>query len=322
MFLNSITITTIGMSFVLSTILGFILIPCLRKLEARQNVRKEGPKSHYKKTGTPTMGGLIFITTLIIIGLFKLPINEKTAILMFSTLGFGLIGFLDDFLIILKKDNAGLSPKQKLIGQFAIAFILVFSRYSKNLGGVYLPWGNGKILNLGWFYLPFIAFVLVGTVNSVNLTDGLDGLASGVTFLVMIFLGIISTWFKNYETYMFSIILAGACLGFLFHNRYPAKVFMGDTGSLALGGAVSGITLLLDLPLIIPIIGGIYFIEALSVIIQISTYKLTGKKVFRMSPLHHHFEFLGWSEWKIDILFWTITLILGFLGLSSVSWIR
>lgn len=322
MFLNSITVTIIGISFFLSAILGFMIIPCLKKLEAKQNVRKEGPKSHYKKTGTPTMGGIIFIITLVLMSIWKLPFNSNSLILIISTLGFGLIGFIDDFLIVLRNNNAGLSPRQKLISQFILAFILVTYRYFQNNGGLYVPWGSENLFNLGMLYIPFITFVIVGTVNSVNLTDGLDGLASGVTFIVMIFLGIISNWVNQYETYMFSIILAGACLGFLIHNKYPARVFMGDTGSLALGGAVSGVTLLLDLPLIIPLIGGIYLIEALSVIIQVSIYKLTGKKILKMSPLHHHFEFLGWSEWRIDILFWTITIILGLLGLHSIQWMR
>ncbi len=231
-----------------------------------------------------------------------------------------MIGFIDDYIKVVKKRNLGLKAYQKLIGQIGLATLLAMYQSSTSVLGTKLivPFLENQYIDLGILYIPFIAFVVVGTVNSVNLTDGLDGLASGVTLIVLSFFGIIALGWGMGSISIFSTALAGACLGFLIHNAHPAKIFMGDTGSLALGGAVSAIAILLNIPLIIPIVGGIYFIEALSVIIQVTSFKLTGKRVFLMSPLHHHYEHKGWKETKIVAVFWILTVIFCLIGLYSL----
>lgn len=313
-------IRTIVISFVITLILGPIFIPILTKLKIGQSIREDGPKSHYKKSGTPTMGGIIMIIALIITTLTSGMINNDTFILLLSTIGFGLIGFVDDFIKVVKKRSLGLKPYQKLIGQIILAVILaVYQSRTSMLGTkVIIPFIKNKYLDLGIFYVPFIAFVVVGTVNSVNLTDGLDGLASGVTLIVLSFFGLVALNWGMSSIGIFAAALTGACLGFLIYNAYPAKIFMGDTGSMALGGAVSAIAILLNLPLIIPIAGGVYFAEALSDIIQVTSFKLTGKRVFLMAPLHHHFEQKGWKETKVVGVFWTATVILCLIGTASL----
>lgn len=313
-------VKAIFISFFIAGILGPIIIPLLKRLNVGQSIREDGPQSHLEKSGTPTMGGIIILISLIITLLVGKKINTATYILSFATLGFGLIGFLDDYIIVVRKNNLGLRAYQKLIGQVILALILALYQYSTaDLGSkLIVPFLKNQYIDLGIFYIPFIVFVIVGTVNSVNLTDGLDGLASGVTFFVLAFFGIIAYKWGLGSISIFSIALAGACLGFLIHNAYPAKIFMGDTGSLALGGAVASIAVLLNLPLIIPIVGGIYLVETLSVIIQVVFFKRTGKRVFLMSPLHHHFEHKGYKETKIVAAFWTVTLILCIIGYYSL----
>ena len=313
-------IRTIFISFIITLILGPIMIPLLRRLKIGQSIREEGPKSHLKKTGTPTMGGIIIIIALLMTVFTSGMINKDMYILILATLGFGIIGFIDDYIKVVKKRNLGLKAYQKLIGQILVATLLAIYQSSTSVLGtqVIVPFLENQYLDLGILYIPFIAFVVVGTVNSVNLTDGLDGLASGVTLIVLSFFGIVALSWGMASISIFSTTLAGACLGFLIHNAHPAKVFMGDTGSLALGGAVSAIAILLNIPLIIPIVGGIYFIEALSVIIQVTSFKLTGKRVFLMSPLHHHYEQKGWKETKIVAVFWIITVILCLIGIYSL----
>lgn len=314
-------IRTTVISFAITIILGPILIPLLRKLKIGQNVREEGPKTHLKKSGTPTMGGVIMLIALIITTFTSGMMNRDMYVLLLSTLGFGLIGFIDDYIKVAKKRSLGLKPYQKLIGQIILATILaVYQSHTSVLGTkILIPFAANKYLDLGAFYVPFIAFVVVGTVNSVNLTDGLDGLASGVTLIVLSFFGLVALNWGMTSTSIFAAAMAGACLGFLVYNSYPARVFMGDTGSLALGGAVSALAILLNLPLVIPIAGGIYFIEALSVIIQVISYKLTGKRVFLMAPLHHHFEQKGWPETRVVAVFWIATVILCLIGIVSVN---
>ncbi len=304
------------LSFVISLILGPIVIPLLKRLNIGQSIREEGPQSHLAKSGTPTMGGLIIFISLIISLFISSFLSREIYVLLVCTLGFALIGFIDDYLIVVKKSNLGLKPYQKIIGQVLLAAVLaIYHSKTSAIGtSVIIPFLENQYLNLGIFYIPFIVFVVVGTVNSVNLTDGLDGLASGVTMIILTFFAIISMKLGSSNIAAFSAVLAGACLGFLKHNAYPAKVFMGDTGSLGLGGAVAGIAVLLNLPLIIPIVGGIYFVEALSVIIQVLSFKLRGKRVFLMSPLHHHFEYKGWKETKVVIVFWSVTLLLCFIA--------
>ncbi|KGG80565.1 phospho-N-acetylmuramoyl-pentapeptide-transferase [Caloranaerobacter azorensis] len=314
-----VIIKIIIISFMITLILGPILIPILKRLKVGQNVRDEGPKTHLKKQGTPTMGGIIMLIALVITTLSSGLINRDMIVLLVATLSFGLIGFIDDFIKVVLKRSLGLRAYQKLIGQILFAVILAIYQSNTSILGtkVLIPFLD-KTLDLGMFYVPFIAFVVVGTVNSVNLTDGLDGLATGVTLIVLAFFGIVSITLGYNSIAIFSAALAGACLGFLKYNAHPAKVFMGDTGSLALGGAVSTIAILMNLPLILPIVGGIYFVEALSVIIQVASFKLTGKRVFKMSPLHHHFELKGWKETKVVMVFWITTVILCLIGIAGI----
>lgn len=311
---------TISISFLVTLILGPIIIPLLRKLKIGQSVRDDGPQTHLKKSGTPTMGGIIIFIALAITVLTSGMLNKDTYVLLISTFGFGLIGFVDDYIKVVKRRSLGLKPYQKLTGQVILATILAIYQSSTSVLGTKLivPFLKNQYLDLGHFYIPFIAFVVVGTVNSVNLTDGLDGLASGVTLIVLSFFGLMALNWGMGSISIFSTALAGACLGFLVHNAHPAKVFMGDTGSLALGGAVSAIAILLNIPLVIPIVGGVYFIEALSVIIQVTSFKLTGKRVFLMAPLHHHYEQKGWKETKVVAVFWTITVVLCLIGILSL----
>lgn len=310
-------------SFLITLILGPIIIPMLKKLKVGQSIREEGPKSHYKKSGTPTIGGLIMVIALLITVLSSGVMNRDMIILILSTIGFGLIGFIDDFIKVVLKRSLGLKAYQKLIGQVILAIILAVYQSRISILGTKLivPFLDTHI-DMGIMYVPFIVFVTVATVNSANLTDGLDGLASGVTLIILAFFSLVALKVGMTSITIFSATLAGACLGFLKYNSYPAKVFMGDTGSMALGGAVSAIAVLLNLPLIIPIVCGVYFAEALSVIIQVTSFKLTGKRVFLMSPLHHHFEQKGWKETKVVLVFWTVTLILCLIGIYSIKHIE
>lgn len=309
----------IAVSFLITLILGPLLIPLLKRLKVGQSIREEGPKSHYIKSGTPTMGGIIMVIALLITVLTSGIRHREITILIVATLGFGLIGFIDDFIKVVLKRSLGLKAYQKLMGQVILAVILAVYQSKVSVIGTELivPFFNMNI-DLGIMYIPFVAFVTVAVVNSANLTDGLDGLASGVTLIILSFFSLIALNMEMPNVAMFAAALAGACLGFLRFNSYPAKVFMGDTGSMALGGAVAGISILLNLSLIIPIVCGIYFAEAISVIIQVISFKLFGKRVFLMSPLHHHFEYKGWKETKIVVVFWSVTLILCLIGIYSI----
>lgn len=315
---NTSSSLVLVISSLMAITLGPIIIPKLNNLGIGQSIRKEGPKSHLKKEGTPTMGGIIILLSIILSSIVfaKSLITKNIAIILVSILGFGLIGFIDDYLIVVRKDNQGLTESQKILFQTILAVIIAFVySYNDELGtSLIIPFVKYKYLNLGWLYLPFMTFVIVGTVNSVNLTDGLDGLASGVTVIVMLFFSLIALQWGVKDIETISLIILGSCLGFLFHNFYPAKVFMGDTGSLALGGAVASIAMVLRLPLIIPIVGGIYLVEALSVIIQVLSFKIRKKRVFLMAPLHHHFEHKGWKETKVVQVFWFISGVLAVIG--------
>ncbi|MDK2918226.1 MAG: phospho-N-acetylmuramoyl-pentapeptide-transferase [Candidatus Petromonas sp.] len=313
-------IITVAISFFITLILGPIIIPILQKLKAGQSIRDEGPESHYSKAGTPTIGGIIMIAAILITTLTSGRLNRDLYIILFSTLGFGLIGFIDDFIKVVLKRNLGLKAYQKLIGQIIIAIgIAIYqSRISIFETQVLIPFLNSYI-DLGVLYIPFIVFVVVATTNSVNLTDGLDGLAAGVTLIVSSFFSLVALNWGYPSIAVFSGALTGACLGFLRFNAHPAKVFMGDTGSMALGGAIASIAILMNLTLFIPIVGGIYFAEALSVILQVIFFKLTGKRIFKMSPLHHHFELKGWKETKVVIVFWSVTLLLCIVGLYALK---
>ncbi len=310
---------TVAISFFITIILGPAIIPLLRRLKVGQSIRAEGPKSHYTKSGTPTMGGIIMIIAILITTLTSGRLNRDLYIIIFATLAFGLIGFIDDFIKVVLKRNLGLKAYQKLIGQIVIATIIAVYQAEVSIYGTQILVPFFRVyLDLGVLYVPFIAFVVVATTNSVNLTDGLDGLASGVTLIVASFFSLVALNWGYPSIAAFSGALTGACLGFLRFNAYPAKVFMGDTGSMALGGAVASIAILMNLTLLIPIVGGIYFVEALSVIMQVVSFKLTGKRIFKMSPLHHHFELVGWKETKIVVVFWSVTLLLCVLGLYAL----
>lgn len=311
---------SMAISLIAGLIIGPIVISRLKKLHIKQSIREEGPESHLSKEGTPTMGGIIIFLALLIGVLTSGALNRDMYVILLSTLGFGLIGFVDDYIIVAKERNLGLKAYQKIIGQVILAVLLaLYQSKTSDLGTqIIVPFLKGVYLDLGFLYVPLIAFVIVGTVNSVNLTDGLDGLSTGVTVIVLAFFAIVSMQMGYSSVSVFSGALIGACLGFLRYNAFPAKIFMGDTGSLGLGGAVSAIAILLNLPLIIPIVGGIYFAEAMSVIIQVLSFKLRGKRVFLMSPLHHHFEYKGWKETKVVVVFWSVTIVLCFIGLLAL----
>ncbi|NYB73924.1 phospho-N-acetylmuramoyl-pentapeptide-transferase [Sedimentibacter hydroxybenzoicus DSM 7310] len=321
---NGQILRVIIVSFLIAIFLGPVVIPVLKRLKVGQSIREEGPKSHFTKAGTPTMGGIIIILAVIISLFTSGYYTQEIWAGLFFTIGFGFIGFLDDYIKVVLKRNLGLRAYQKIIGQLIFAFLLALygSRHSAEGTKLIIPFINTYI-DLGVLYIPFVLFVVLGTVNAVNLTDGLDGLNTGVTLIVMAAFSLIANSMKDesiiYEGIsIFSAGISGACLGFLKHNANPAKAFMGDTGSLALGGAVSVVAVLSNMVLLIPIIGGIYFAEALSVIIQVLYYKRTKKRVFKMAPLHHHFEMCGWKETKVVAVFWIATVILAFIGIYSV----
>nr|WP_312578796.1 phospho-N-acetylmuramoyl-pentapeptide-transferase [Sedimentibacter sp.] len=317
-------IRVIIVSFLIVLFLGPVVIPLLRKLKVGQSIREEGPKSHMSKSGTPTMGGVLIILGIIISIATSGYYSKEIIAMTFFIVGFGLIGFIDDYIKVVLKRNLGLKAYQKILGQLIFAALLSVygSKYSINGTILVIPFFNAYI-DLGILYIPFTIFVILGIVNAVNLTDGLDGLNTGVTLIVMAAFSLIAnSLISTNEEYqgiaMISAAVSGSCLGFLKHNAHPAKVFMGDTGSLALGGAVASVAVLTNLILVIPIIGGIYFAEALSVIIQVTYFKKTRKRIFKMAPLHHHFEMCGWKETKVVGVFWFVTVILAFIGIYSI----
>lgn len=308
------------MALVISTatclILGPVLIPALRRLKFGQSVRDDGPKRHLIKQGTPTMGGVMFSFSITLGTIFIAKESMVTFVLLFFTLGYGLIGFIDDYIKIVKKRSLGLRARDKIIGQFLLSGMLawVAVNYLGRGTELVIPfWGT--TLDLGWAYLPFVIFLAVGTTNAVNLTDGLDGLAAGITLFVALGYVLIGFYQQLFSITVFSAALVGSCLGFLFFNAYPARVFMGDTGSLALGGAIAALAVLTKSELFLPILGGIYVVETLSVIIQVISFKLTGERVFLMSPLHHHFELKGWTEQRVVFTFWTVAAFFVVFGL-------
>ena len=318
------TILAIIIAFAVSAILCPIVIPFLHKLKFGQQVREDGPQAHLKKQGTPTMGGLVFLTAVVITSLLYIRDYPRIIPVLFMTVGFGVIGFLDDYIKIVMKRSEGLNPVQKLIGQFIITGIFVYYLVCSGEVGTSMlvpftgGFEHGLYLNLGFLFIPFVFFVVLGTDNGVNFTDGLDGLCTSVTILVATFLTIISIG-ENSGISPITGAVVGSLLGFLLFNVYPAKVFMGDTGSLALGGFVSASAFMMQIPLFIPIIGLIYLVEVLSVIMQVSYFKAThGKLIFRMAPIHHHFELGGWSETRVVAVFSIVTALLclvAYLGL-------
>ncbi|MCC3668388.1 MULTISPECIES: phospho-N-acetylmuramoyl-pentapeptide-transferase [Terrisporobacter] len=316
--ITQLTYTAI-IAFLIVVILGPIFIPMLAKFKFGQTVRDDGPQTHLQKNGTPTMGGVIMIIAILITGLTRAKIDKDLLVGLICITGFGFVGFLDDFIKIKMKRSLGLKAYQKIILQFALALFVAYYQYSASPSAtqIMVPFTD-YVINLGPLYVPIMMFIIIGTVNAVNLTDGLDGLASGVTLVVSAFFMILATTVGNSDVAILAAATGGACLGFLGFNSYPAKVFMGDTGSMALGGAVVSFAVLTNSVLLIPIVGGIYFAEAISVIIQVLSFKLTGKRVFKMAPIHHHFEQCGWPETRVVFIFWITTVVLAWIGIIAV----
>lgn len=317
-------ILTIIMGFLVSALLSPLLIPFLRRLKFGQRIRDEGPKSHQKKSGTPTMGGVMILVSIIITTLVMtnkvLEPSLNTYLLLLVTVGYGLVGFLDDFIKVIMKRNLGLTSKQKLFGQLIIAIIFFFLlRQTSFTTYISIP-GTDLSIDIGMLYIILIVVMLIGGSNAVNLTDGLDGLLAGTAAIAFGAFTILAWYQTEFEIAVFCAAIVGAVLGFLVFNAHPAKVFMGDTGSLALGGAIAAVAILLKMEFLLVIIGGVFVIETLSVIIQVISYKTTGKRVFKMSPLHHHYELIGWSEWRVVITFWFIGLIFACLGIYVEVW--
>ncbi len=298
---------------------GPFVIPELRKLKFGQSIREEGPKSHQAKSGTPTMGGLMLLAAITAGALISEGTDPSVLLALFVTLGHGAIGFVDDYIKVVKKRNLGLRPRQKLLGQILMAVVVAFigSRFLGVTTELWVPFLD-RVYDVGFFYYILIFFVLVGTTNAVNLTDGLDGLATGTVAVAAGCYAVVCVIFGKAALASFCIAVAAACIAFLRFNAHPAKVFMGDTGSLALGGALAAAAILTKTELLLVIVGGVFVIEALSVIIQVISFQTTGKRVFLMSPIHHHFELLGWSETKVVGRFWGAGLVFGLLALVLV----
>lgn len=316
-------------AIIISLVLYPLTIPLLHRLKFGQNIRSDGPQSHLKKAGTPTMGGIVMLPAAICAALIFGAASPAVWVLFISFLAFGLIGLTDDLMKIAFHRSLGLSAKQKLVAQFLIAFIVLFI-IVKYLGGgtsVYIPLIDYN-LNLGWAYYPLLAFFFVGMVNAVNLTDGLDGLCGGVSaivfaaFAVICACGFIAAPIAGIEYDKLAIAacaLVGACIGFLIFNHYPAKIFMGDTGSLALGGVLIAFSALTKTELLLILLGAVYLLEAVSVMLQVFSFKVLGKRLFLMSPLHHHFEMLGWKETKVVIVFWTAAVCFAALAVAIAA---
>ena len=297
-----------------------ICIPILHKLKFGQSIREEGPKSHQVKSGTPTMGGIFLIAGIVAATLIIADWNAEIFLALFILLGHFILGFIDDYLKVVRKHNQGLLARYKLLGQIIIAVIVTFVASSLLVDfepEIWLPVLNEKIW-AGTLYLPFMFVVMVGASNAVNLTDGLDGLASGCMAIAASCYAVVCLLTGHEELAIFCAAIVGACIGFLKFNFHPAKVFMGDTGSLALGGAFAAVGILTRTEILLAIIGFVFVCEALSVILQVISFQTTGKRIFRMSPLHHHFELGGWSEVKVVFVFWTVGLIAGIIGLSML----
>ena len=308
------------LSFVISAAAGPVVIPILRKLKVGQTVRDDGPQTHLKKNGTPTMGGIIFLLGVVVTSLFYVKDFPKIIPVLFMTVGFGVVGFLDDFIKVVLRRSEGLTPAQKMAGQLVVT--AVFAYYMVQISDVGLtmliPFSGGKYLDIGWLAVPLLFFAVIGTVNGTNFTDGLDGLAASVTVMVAVFFTVVAVG-TNSGIAPVTCAGAGGPLGFLLFNVYPASVFMGDTGSLALGGFVASAAYMMRLPLFLLIVGLIYLVEVLSVIIQVTYFKAThGKRFFKMAPIHHHFEKCGWSETRVVTVFSIITALCCLVALAAI----
>lgn len=302
-------------SLFITLLSGPLLIPVFKRLKFGQTIRSDGPRAHLSKAGTPTMGGAMFLLGIVISLLIFVPANAEIITLLIVTLGHGLIGFADDFIKIVKKRSLGLRARDKITAQILLSLFLGFmtTQYLGQDTSINLPLTKASI-HLGIAYYIFIIVVVTGTTNAVNLTDGLDGLAAGSMVFAGLAYFIISLMMENLYLAAVALAVVGSCSSFLFYNRHPAKIFMGDTGSLALGAVLASFAVLTGTELLLPIIGGLFVIETLSVIIQVICFRLTGKRIFRMSPLHHHFELKGWSEVKVVGSFWLVAFVSALLG--------
>ncbi|MBB3070219.1 phospho-N-acetylmuramoyl-pentapeptide-transferase [Paenibacillus baekrokdamisoli] len=310
-----VILLTIGASFLLAVLIGPLFIPLLRRLKFGQQIRTDGPQSHLKKTGTPTMGGIIIMLAAL---LAFLKFSDKTPefwVLLIASLGFGLVGFLDDYIKIVFKRSLGLTARQKLFGQLVFSVIICILLYQNHHStAIGIP-GTSVSFDMGWFYYPFVVIILFATTNAVNFTDGVDGLLAGSGAIAFGAFAILAMHASEHESAIFSAAMIGGMLGFLVFNAHPAKVFMGDTGSLGIGGGMAAVAILTKTELLLILIGGIFVLEMFSVILQVGSFKLRGKRIFKMSPIHHHFELSGWSEWRVVTTFWFIGLIFAGLGL-------
>ncbi|TCP52925.1 phospho-N-acetylmuramoyl-pentapeptide-transferase [Tumebacillus sp. BK434] len=306
-----ILLWTTGVSFVIALLLGPLFIPFLRRLKFGQAIRAEGPQGHQKKAGTPTMGGVIFLIAMAITAIKFSDLSPELWLLLFVTLAYGAVGFMDDYIKVALKRNLGLKARQKLIGQILVGVVLYVVMFYTGMIDmtISIPFIDAQ-WDLGFFYLPFLVLIVIASSNAVNLTDGLDGLAAGTTAIAFGSYAVLAWWTSNMDVAIFCAAMVGGLIGFLVFNVHPAKVFMGDTGSLALGGALATVAILTKTEIWLVLIGGVFVVEVLSVIIQVISFQTFGKRLFKMSPLHHHFELLGWSEWRVVGTFWTAGLCL------------
>lgn len=318
--MRNISVSAVVISFAVSAVLGPVVIPFLRNLKCGQTVREDGPSTHLGKTGTPTMGGILILFSVVATTLLFMEEYPGTAPILFLTAGFGLIGFLDDYIKVVCMRSMGLRAWQKLLGQLIVTggFVYYLRQYTGVSLAMKIPFLPGQYLDFGMWNLPLLFFIVLGTANGTNFTDGLDGLAGSVTVMVAVFFTVVAVGSRS-GIEPVTCAVAGALLGFLLFNSHPAAVFMGDTGSLALGGFVAACAYVLQMPPYIAIVGIIYLVEVLSVILQVVYFKLSGgKRIFRMAPLHHHFELCGWSETKITALFTIITAVMCVIGLLGL----
>ncbi len=309
-------------AFLVTAILGPVIIPWLTKLKFGQEILEIGPNWHKNKAGTPTMGGMMFIAGVLVsvVACLFAGFDIRLLMMLVISLGFGLIGFIDDYVKVVKKRNLGLTAIQKfgLQAILSVIYILVLKETGSLNTEIIIPFAKMTVSLPWWLYIVFILFVVTGTVNAVNLTDGIDGLATSITVVVSAFFAFAAVYFTRVGESVFAMALLGGCLGFLLFNKHPAKVFMGDTGSLFLGGAISVMAVGMGMPLVLIICGFVYLFETLSVILQVASFKLTGKRIFKMSPIHHHFEMCGWKEKKIVRVFTLVTLVLCIISAFAI----
>ena len=309
-----------GLALISTLVFGKIGIPLLQRLKAQQSIREDGPQAHLAKAGTPTMGGLFMMLALVITVCIVPPYSVTLWMLLFLTLGHGALGFSDDFIKAVKRRNLGLTAKQKLLGQavLAIVFCYISIAYAALPTTLWIPLVDITV-DLGYAYYVLAFIIILGTTNAVNLTDGLDGLATGISAIAGAAFAVVGLLVGSLSVTFFGIIVSAVCLGFLYFNANPAKVFMGDTGSLALGGAFAGMAIAIKTELLLIVIGFVFVVEALSVILQVASFKTRGVRIFRMSPIHHHFELGGWSERKVVYVFWSVALVVAILGIGILS---